>query len=270
MVISFQPRKMRFSISKIYLRQEEAINLIEKRFGDIVALAVSWQEKADANSNFPKPRDRSTIYRWISDGVPAAGRAGEKNVYGLCALLDVDLLAIFDYRRNGFFSNFAKLRQWVYTSSLVAGWIAPVLAMYRPGEVWPSNAIAQKFYGRCWFVKELTNQGDSQSKDYILLKAKFSEKVNAEPRAVHIAYRRTDTTDIMWRYYGTVVSINGGLELYSEGGHFQKMASLEDDEICFRTYYGGRPVEWRIASLHDFSLTVQRPFDNEGVIGFVW
>jgi hypothetical protein len=74
----------------------------------------------------------------------------------------------------------------------------------------------------------------------------------------------------MWRFYGTVISLGDKLELYNEGGYHRDMPSLGKGKICFRTYFGGRPVEFRIVSLHDFDYSLTCPFNDKSVIGFEW
>jgi len=48
------------------------------------------------------------------------------------------------------------------------------------------------------------------------------------------------------------------------------MERIEEDEIRFRTYYGGRPVEWRVVSLHEFEISKEFPFNDMKTIGFNW
>jgi hypothetical protein len=74
----------------------------------------------------------------------------------------------------------------------------------------------------------------------------------------------------MWRYYGTVLSVDSKLELYTESGDYQSMRQMSEDEIRFRTYYGGRPVVWRVASLHEFIMEMEFPFNDMRTIGFNW
>jgi hypothetical protein len=254
----------------IFLRRELTTRLVRERYGDFDALAADWEAMADARPAFPRPKGRASIYRWLSQGAPASGRDPNMQIFALCALLDVDLLTIFDFERNGYFSKFAKLRQVIYARASAAGSLATFMEMYRPGDNWPSDAIAQACYGRRWFAAHLTNEDAWTSTDYILVKARFLSEVGRQPRAVHVAYRRVRVPDTMWRYYGTVIAVDGQLELYNESGGHQHMPQVANDEIRFRTYYGGRPVEWRIASLHDFSVDFELPFNDMRTIGFNW
>ena len=79
---------------------------------------------------------------------------------------------------------------------------------------------------------------------------------------------RVQVADNMWRYYGTVLAIDGYFQLYNESGDYQSMAQQELDKIRFRTYYGGRPVVRRIASLHNFAMESTFPFNDMDIIGF--
>lgn len=241
-------------------------------------MCVAWEETAGVRPRFPEPKQPPTIHRWMLNGVPVkrpfqdSARAHESDwqIFGFCGLLDVDLLAIFDYQRNGYFSKFATIRQLIYLGRRALGGLAPLLEMYRPGDVWPSNEIAETCYGRPWFAREFTNADDWHSNHYILVRIGFVHSAGTQPRAVHIAYRRVGVPDTMWRYYGTVLAIDGELQLYNESGGYQSMAQGERDEIRFRTYYGGRPVEWRIVSLHEFVVGTKFPFDDMTTIGFNW
>jgi hypothetical protein len=142
--------------------------------------------------------------------------------------------------------------------------------MYGPANNWPSDEIARICHGRPWFVREFTNANYWHTYDYILIKAKFLEIVGSRPRAIHIAYKRVGVADTVWRYYGTVLAIDGYFQLYNESGDYQSMAQQELDKIRFRTYYGGRPVVRRIASLHNFAMESTFPFNAMDIIGFNW
>lgn len=263
---------------RAYLDKDLTLQLIHEVHGGLDELAAAWEERYEEQPGFPEPKQRSSIYRWITDGVP--GRTGAKiawvenkrdlQIFGLCALLDVDPLCIFDFHRNGYFSRFPIIRQAIYLGARALGGLSPIFEMFKPGDEWPSDQIAQACYGRKWFATHLTNVQDWENLNYILVKAKFSRHPGSIPRAVHISYRRTVDSDTMWRYYGTVILTGTKLQLYNESGGHQEMDAASPDEIRFRTYYGGRPVIWRIASLHEFTVSTEYPFNDATVIGFKW
>lgn len=260
----------------IFLRQDLTARLVHEMHGGFDELTAAWEEKADEQSAFPKPRQRSTIYRWLVEGIPFKRSFSKKDqnhdfqIFALCSLLDVDPLAILDYRKNGYFSHFSKFRTLFYYGFQELDGFAHLIEMYRPDDVWPSENIARIFYGRLWFSHQFANADSWKFSDYLLVKVNFYSPIYNRPRAVHIAYRRLGVSDTMWRYYGTVLLREGIIELYSESGDFQSMGQAIEDEIKFRTYYGGGSVEWKIASLHDFHIAQKFPCDDSKIIGFNW
>lgn len=254
----------------IFLRRDTVNLLVDELHGGYDELVAAWELRANENRGAPRAPSRSTLYRWISDGVPTLRDGADHRFFALCGLLDVDPLAIFDFEKHGYFSKFARLRQLVYYGRQSLGGVATLLDMYRPGDVWPSEAIAKKCFGHGWKAHHLTNKDDWENSSYILLKSRFSDWKKNHPRAVHIDYRRIGVPDTMWRYYGSVIAIDHKIELYSESGTFQVLPQVDADVIPFRTYFGGRPVEWRIASLHDFSLATLLSPDECSAVTFTW
>jgi hypothetical protein len=273
---------MRYNQTHVFLKEDLTIRLVMDKFETFEKLEDAWEEAykviIKTKPHFSKPKKSQTLERWMTEGVPIKTsnyemlykRELDAQLFAFCSLLDVDALAIFDYEKNGYFSSFAKIRQLIYFGSRALGAFAPILQMYGPAEEWPSNDIARIYYDRPWFTDEFSNESNWKSSNYILVKAKFIEPIRSNPRAVHIAYRRVGVPDIMWRYYGTVLSIDGVLHLYNESGGYLHMDQTENDEIRFRTYFGGREVVWRVASLHEFELKKIHPFNDESTIGFKW
>lgn len=249
----------------IFVREQVTKRLIERVFGGYEGLVVEWEDRVSSNDNFPRPRQRSSVYRWVAEGVPSRG----DQIIALSALLDVDPLCLFDYERNGYFRQFAAIRRKLQLGLAATGVLKPLFRVYMPGPRWPSNDLVELCYGRPWQGKEFDNAEHWQNRDYGLVRCRFRQQSEA-PRAVHIAYRRVGSPDTMWRFYGTVLAIDGELELYSESGTFQTMKQVEPDEIRFRTFFGDRQVEFRTASLHPFSVSTDVPMNDRSTIGFEW
>lgn len=251
----------------IYLSNPITVELVNQLFGGFEGLVDAWEQRADANPRFPRPRQRSSVYRWMKDGVPSRGN----ELLAFCALLDVDPLCLFDYDRNGYFRNFAIIRRNLQIGLAAAGVLSPLYRVYLPGPQWPSNDLVRDLYGREWFGKEFDNGAHWTDRDYGLVQCHFDPQGSkTRPRAVHIAYRRVGSPDTMWRFFGTVLAISGELELYSESGAFQTMKQVVPNEIRFRTFFGDRHVEFRTASLHTFDLTTDVPMNDLSTIGFEW
>lgn len=263
--------------SRIMLRQDLANRLVKERYGSFEQFFDEWEQSGtlqttDGRSleNPAKRRGKSTGYNWTSKGVPTAKDGSDHSIFKFCGLLNVDPLALVDYEANGYFSRFAQIRKLLYFSRASLGGLATLLDMYRPSEKWPNDDLAKSYFGRSWWGIEFTNEVDWKNNDYTLLKFKFQKELSAAPRAVHIAYRRVGVPDTMWRFYGTVIAIDGQLQLFTESGFFDRRGQYAEDEIRFRTYYGGRPVQWRVASLHEYDFSRKTPFNDMSVLGFNW
>lgn len=259
----------------IYLRRELVEHLIGHHFGNVDGLVEEWNQRVRANgkASYPPCRERATVYGWLTNGVPTRGRS-KQQIFGLCGLLDVDPMAIIDYEKNKFFKNFTNIRMSLYSISerafgRGASNFAPLLDMFMPGPSWPNAATCDLFYSREWCAYEFDNAGHEKSEAYGLIKVRFSGQPDYPIRSSHIAYRRLNSNDKMWRYYGLVNIIGQDLELYTEGGEYQTMACRKDGEIWFRTSFGNRPVEFRLVSLHDFSYSTNITSDMS-IVGFNW
>jgi hypothetical protein len=254
----------------IHLRLDLVKRLAHSMYGGYDQLTAAWEDRCENDPSSPRAKQRASLYRWEKAGVPTRRDGSDHQYFALCGLLDVDPLAIFDFQKNGYFSRFAKIRQLVYIGRTQLGGIATLLDMYRPSDFWPSDAIATKCFGHPWHAQHLTNHSEWDNTNYILIKCFFGPSTREVPRAVHVAYRRIGVPDTMWRYYGTVLAVDGKLELYSESGSYQESMQLTPDEVCFRTYFGGRPVEWRLASIHQFTIKTEYPCQSEGIVTFKW
>ena len=248
--------------------------MVKQEYGGFAGLAAEWEERHRVDNRFPRPRQESTIHRWTLSGIPtkksAANQSDDMQLFGLSALLDIDPLALFDFERNGYFSRFNKIRQMIFAGFGSSSVLSPLIALYGPRDPWPNELIMNTCFNRNWHCEVFNNGGNWNHTNYALVKTQFSTDTFTRPRTVHIAYRRLRSRDTLWRFYGSVMAIENELRLYSESGDFQTMRQANENEIRFRTYFGGRPVEWRIASLHPFSLENEVPFDDKQTIGFEW
>jgi hypothetical protein len=250
----------------IFLRQDIMIRQIARLDGGLDSLVGAWEALSEDDEDYVRPKQKSSIYRWLQKGIPTRG----EEILAICGLVDVDPLSVFDYHKNGYFDEFASIRRNIQLGLHMVGALAPIYNLYRPGPHWPADVLSKRYWSRPWFSKEFSNTSGTPDSGYALVGANFKEAVDDRPRAIHIAYRRIGSRDTMWRYYGVVISINNILQLYSEGGDFQEMPNINPNCIAFRTYLGERPVEFRVASLHDFEFSLEFPFYGRDVVGFEW
>lgn len=266
---------------KLHFRQDAISLVLADRHDTLEGVANGWAAIVEERpKDFPPAPSRSTIHDWVKNGFPSIKRESAKGKTNLryfqalafCGLLDVDPLAIFDLERNRFASRFAAIRRAIYFGPGALGAYSPLFELYQPNIEWPSDQLAEQFWGRHWFNFTFSNEHEFQSQDYALIKVRFAEEGTRLPRAVHMAYRRWDSrdTDPMWRFYGSVIGVEDRLELINEGGRHEISRKAKDCDIQFRTYFGGRKVEFKIASLHSFENDIEFPCNDMSIIGFNW
>jgi hypothetical protein len=260
-VVSQHEEKMRQN--RLFLDSEIVEKLIRIRFGGVDGLVGHW---AANTSEEGEARERAAIYRWLQHGLPAQ----ESTIFSFCALLDADPICLIDYKRIGFFSKFYQIRKAIQIGLLAKGPIAPIYEMYMPSRSWPSDTMASKYYGHPWHAVEFDNAALSSEGKYALIEIRYAQEVDQLARCIHISYRRTKPKEEMWRPYGWVIRYLNELRLYSESGDFQTCKIVEPNTTTFRTYFGGRAVEFRLASLHVFQHNIKYPVSPEGSIGFEW
>lgn len=241
--------------------------LIEEQYGSVDQLAVEWQVRHQANPKATaRPRDRSTIYKWLDSGLPA----NKDVLFGFCALLDVDPIGIIESSREFIEQNFAKERRAWQMSDKRDTLMAPFRIMYLPGWRWPPSSLAERYYGREWCVREhLYEPGDVRN-EYAALGLTPDTPLKANhPRVYHFAYKQKNAIDRLWRPYGVVIVVGDRVRLISESGDWQEIS----DESCshsidVETFFGPRACRFRIASLHPFELMITVPTTAEIAVRF--
>lgn len=227
----------------------------------VLGLTSDWFAHSEKNPKFPKSRTSSAVYGWLNDGAPPETDA----VLGLCAMLDTDPLTIFDFDRNGYFNSFNKLREQIYFHIVGGGRFRSILDLMAPRTQWPNDGLARQFYGRPWHACEFEHQADGTINEYADVNIGFSQSTRFAPRCVHVAYRRANSRDKLWRYYGTVQKFRGKTRLFSESGAYVEETETQptDGGFVFKTYFGATHVEFRVASLHELDCNVVFPSVSE-------
>lgn len=53
----------------IYLHTDIIQTMIREKFASFEGFTAAWEDRAASNKNFPKARQRASMYRWIKEGV---------------------------------------------------------------------------------------------------------------------------------------------------------------------------------------------------------
>ncbi|MFN3313306.1 MAG: hypothetical protein ACK46Q_07550 [Hyphomonas sp.] len=231
-------------------------SLIEARYGSVDDFAVAWEERVkEKQQRRGQARDRNTIYRWLSIGIPSR----VDDLYGICGALDIDPVSLLPLNEDFIASQFAKERLRIQINPSRRTDLAPFDPIFMPGVHWPSDEVSNYFYGRKWSVDVREHDPRLVSGVYAAFNLHaYPEQVS--PLVFHFAWRRTNALDQMWRPYGTVVRNSNEILLVSESGDFQRVAvQAAADPTTVETFFGAGPAMIKVASLHSFSLSVDVP-----------
>lgn len=251
---------------KLYVDTAVVKQIIEQDFGNIASFAESWNARdARLGRTTPLARDGKTIYGWLADGLPKQ----RETVFDFFATLGVDPISIIDIERNGLPENFGRLRLSFLFGGIAAGAFRSLFELYRPGPAWPDSRIAQDFFERDWSVRNFTHTATENCNRYATINVNPGV-VSNRPAAWHIAYRRVQNADGMWRPYGSVITRNDMRILIHENGNMQHEAvSAQAPGLRFQTFFGPSPIEFRLASLEPFDIALHYPDDQEGLLRFI-
>lgn len=240
---------------KMFVRSDLVHAIFEEEFGGIANFVEEWGGSAEQGG-----RGLSTLYKWLSDGLP--GRS--ESVFAFFGALGIDPIAVIDLERSKLARNFGRLRMAFMLGGANAGGFAPLFELFRPGAGWPQSDLLIRHFGRPCATFDFLHDAELERNTYATITANAKDGHPANrPRAFHIAYRRRPSPDGLWRPYGTVVTRAGEAVLVHENGDIQCAAqpSRSAHQIRFKTYFGPSPVEFRIASLGAFTCKVE-PYDD--------
>jgi hypothetical protein len=251
---------------KLYVDTAAVKQIIEQDFGNIAGFAEAWAARdVRLKRRVARARDGKTIYGWLSDGLPKQ----RETVFDFFAVLGVDPISIIDIERNGLPENFGRLRLSFLFGGLAAGAFRSLFELYRPGPAWPDSSIAQDFFERGWSVRDFTHSATEVCNRYAAIHVN-PDVASSRPAAWHIAYRRLQNADGMWRPYGSIITRNNMRILIHENGNMQReTVSAQAPGLRFQTFFGPSAIEFRLAALEPFSIAIQYPDDQEGLLRFI-
>ena len=175
--------------------------------------------------------------------------------------LDAELIGKrFGLERRLFLSGSANLAMF-----------APFWPIYMPGQNWPDNSLSQNFYSKNWHCEDFYHvPSEGIINVYAGIELFCSDQETFAPRVYHIAFKRSNAVDAMWRPFGTLIGARGRTQLISESGDFQRLSDTgSPSRVVFETYFGPGSADFRIVSLHRFSLQITTPSSHEGSVRFL-
>lgn len=232
--------------------------LQQERIGNLGHL-----EKED----FPKRNgriSRYTLIKWRKNQVvPAAYEFLE-----FCAALDVDpFLLLRSTASTSYFDLCRDIADNAFAKVIEAPEKRPnlpiaLLKIFGPQTEWPNSNLFSEHFRRDWVSHEYQYSAQPPMDGYG--RFRISTEGSLVDRVWHFAWR--DKTRRSWRPYGLVRCEDEGIQLFSFCGR----------RACFRlqgrgmraffveTYFGRGSAEFKVASIHEFSLEYVGQTDSTG------
>lgn len=250
----------------IPLKADLVHDLIRRRFGSVDNLVVEWEHRvATGLQKQGQARDRASVYRWISSGLPSK----VDEVFGFAATLDVDPVALLAIDRKYVHEQFGRERRWFRLNRPRGTHLLPIWAIYSAEMGWPNQELAEAYYGRRWHVFDFAHDPAVISNVYAAIV--FRDLVAGDPvapRTYHFAYRRVGVSDKMWRPYGAVTGFEREVVLVSESGDYQSVDRTSGAPVVVETHFGPGPAEFRVVSLHAFHAAIEAPSTGRPCVRF--
>lgn len=254
-------RCVRFFVDSVQVRL-----LFKEQFGGIENFVDEWTARQSKDGLGTQSRSVKTIYKWLAEGMPKH----EDAFFGFFGALDADPIALIDFDRSGFARHFGRFRQAIMLAGLNVGGFRSLTRLMRPAQHWPDNQVTQQHYGKIWFAHEFEHDAKSVINSYVTFRiGSVHEEQRDWPRAYHIAYRRKNNADGLWRPFGSIIARQSDLTLVHENGAVQK-AKIKTSglPIEFKTFFGPSAAEFRIASLHPFEARLDLADDSTVALVF--
>lgn len=239
-------------------------SLIKARFGSIDKLETEWEARVTCGKQCRgSARDRGTIYRWLKNGIPAK----IDDLFGFCAALDVDPIAILPWGQDFVAEEFAKARLRFQQNRFAYSNLKPFGPIYLPDVDWPHDETARCLFGRPWQYELFEHDAAEQCNIYAAL-LMTPQVDRCLPVVFHFAWQRSDSRDRMWRPYGSVIRYKHHSMLISESGNYQTIDSARGSSVEVETYFGVGAARFKVASLHSFELSLNVPSQAKNALRF--
>ena len=215
---------------------------------------------AAALSLEPRP-DRSTVTRWLSSDGSHFPR-DEERILALAGALDVDPTALWTFDTQTFPVLWPKVLRAARTGKW-SGLLTPLSFLRHftdMADQWPPHAIAERFFGRDWFVHEFVHDPHLGANFYQSMVVHPDTTRAKFPVVWHYAYRHGgDFHRTEWKPFGFVKREPERVTLFSEWPMTDEARCAGADQpVCIKTWFGQGAAVFRVASLHPFSLKLEK------------
>lgn len=261
---------MGLPITKDFVR-----DLIRARWDKVDELEKGWEERVKAGlQKVGQPRDRATIYRWLTRGLPN----DRDSIYGFASVLGVDPLVMLDIESPKF-QQLLKVEWFFFLANMASsGKFSSLWPLVRPAVHWPNPEISHDFYDCQWKTVEYTHTADQVCNVYaqFRLTGDPHEDEVTSHRIYYFSYKRLGARDGLWRPYGIVrkrgrkaICLGHNGDMWEDSTGRPTQIVVDDDGVLdVETFFGPGPCQFKVACLHPFSLDIIAPSRAEKALRF--
>lgn len=251
---------------KLKLAEEILERYLVSEFGGLSGL-VDEEECSKEESLALK---RSTVYRWISKGLPLQ----KETIHRFMGQLDLDLLAVLDIEGSGLREAFPQMRRAFHIGAFgKKSKSVPFEAIFEkiyPSTEWPNLDFSKTYYGRDWYTFEFNHDAEAFRNVYCAVSIEIDKVVSpSTPLGIYIAHKPLSFNQGLWLPYGALVHRENETLLFHERGDQQRRDVKGNwRRLVFETHLGSGSGSFRICSLHPFSASVEVPSTKSNVLRF--
>jgi len=211
----------------------------------------------------PSP-SRQELWRWLNGEVPRIPIPSTK-ILPLAGALDIDPFALFETTPRAYATLCTALMQDVASGKsgqLVRSlqWAHDLIV---PNLDWPPSSITKMYFGgRRWKIRDFSHAATGE-RNYFQRFRIVGDRDLEDPQVWHFAFLNVNAKRPLWTPYGFVVKESGRIRLYQSRGHTDEVEGLiETKSFAVETWFGMGPAEFRVASLHPFTLSLVQGNDR--------
>lgn len=232
--------------------------LLREKFHGAHNLIQGWPENC-------QPPDRTTLWRWLKGGHPGSAEM----VLGLAAALDIDPLGLFETSRNDFAVLCNRLARSIAKerNDILGPEQKWILDFFAPNEDWPPDLM--KYFGRVWKRQSFRHDARKSLERYQRVEITAVPRRFSQPQIWHFAFRDPSAILPTWTPYGLIERAAGQVSLYHVRGHTDSGAIPPNaTSFLFETWFGPRPAEFLVASLHPFAIALADSVEATPLVRF--
>jgi hypothetical protein len=244
--LRFLERRVRFRLNG------ELLAALIEAAGGIGKVQERWSLRSP-DGNDSEVASEASFYRYKKGQLPK----NSATLMGLAVALDVDPFALLAVPEEEMHKAIDELLELVQRDSLPAP-LSFAKDFFGRQRNWPPTAFATQHYGRQWEIREFVHDPAVRKNFYQTIELQGKGNSLADRAQVfHFAYRQKHLFAARWLQYGSVIRFNRTALLRHINGHAEeRRLQSSDAPAVVETWFGHAVVDFRVASLHPFTLAV--------------